>query len=146
LELRGVFDKYGEYGLKNGVTNHKGQKIGGYMFLGNSDQIFEAFFNNFSPLEDNFDLDGKDVFGSLLNDGFGGKRQPSHPAPSDIELTLNCSLGEFYNGSMKTTRYLRTKILPGGNIEHAVEEYVNFEVKPGQLIDSILVFKGRGNE
>jgi DnaJ-class molecular chaperone len=45
-ETKGIFDKYGEYGLKNGVSNHTGQKTGSYTFLGNSEEIFEAYFGN----------------------------------------------------------------------------------------------------
>lgn len=36
-ERKAIFDKYGEYGLKNGVTREDGKKIGGYIFLANSD-------------------------------------------------------------------------------------------------------------
>ncbi len=36
-ERKAIFDLYGEYGLKNGVTNHLGEKIGGYIYLGNDD-------------------------------------------------------------------------------------------------------------
>ena len=43
-EKKAIFDLYGEYGLKNGVTNSKGQKVGGYMFMGESFEIFEQFF------------------------------------------------------------------------------------------------------
>lgn len=31
-EKKAIFDMYGEYGLKNGVTNSQGQTVGGYMF------------------------------------------------------------------------------------------------------------------
>lgn len=36
-ERKAIFDKYGEYGLKNGITREDGKKIGGYIFLANSD-------------------------------------------------------------------------------------------------------------
>lgn len=55
-ELKAVFDKYGEYGLKNGVTNDQGEKLGGYIFLGNSEDIFERFFTRKVPFNpDDFD-------------------------------------------------------------------------------------------
>jgi DnaJ family protein B protein 4 len=71
-ELKGVFDKYGEFGLKNGVTDHEGKKMGGYIFLGNSEEIFENFFNSYSPLEEDFNLDGSDMYPSFLRDAYGG--------------------------------------------------------------------------
>lgn len=36
-EKKAIFDLHGEYGLKNGVTNSAGQKVGGYMFMGNAE-------------------------------------------------------------------------------------------------------------
>jgi DnaJ family protein B protein 13 len=36
-DRKAVFDKYGEYGLKNGVQNELGEKVGGYIYLGNSE-------------------------------------------------------------------------------------------------------------
>ena len=36
-ERKALFDKYGEYGLKNGITGPDGKHIRGYMFLGNSE-------------------------------------------------------------------------------------------------------------
>ena len=106
-ELRGVFDKHGEYGLKNGVTNHLGQTIGGYTFLFNSEEIFDTFFGTYDPLHDEFELDGSDVYGSFLGDGFGGLNQPKPSAPKDIEIDVKCTISEFYNGSMKTVNYVR---------------------------------------
>ena len=40
-ELKAIYDMYGEYGLKQGVTNHLGQKIGGYVYLYNSEEIVD---------------------------------------------------------------------------------------------------------
>ena len=42
-EKKALFDKYGEYGLKNGVTSHTGQHIKGYNYQGNSIEIYEKF-------------------------------------------------------------------------------------------------------
>lgn len=74
FDLKAVFDKYGEYGLKNGVTNDQGEKIGGYIYLGNSDEIFDAFFTRKDPFNpDTFEDDGSDLYGSILGDGHNGK-------------------------------------------------------------------------
>lgn len=45
-EYKGIFDKYGEFGLKQGIKNHQGLTIGGYTYLGNAEEIFEAYFCN----------------------------------------------------------------------------------------------------
>ena len=39
-------------------------------------------------------------------------------APKDINITLNCSLYEFYNGSLKTFSYQRDKLLPDNRNIH----------------------------
>lgn len=100
--------------MKNGVTNHLGEKTGSYTFLGNSEEIFEAYFGDSKVIDGSFDLNGSDVFASLLGDAHGAKNQASPNSPSDINMTLNCSLAELYNGSLKTVKYMRSKILPDG--------------------------------
>lgn len=146
-ELKGIFDKYGEYGLKNGVKNHLGQEIGGYIFLGNSEEIYDAFFEDPMALEkDRFEQDGSDVFGSLLGDAHGAKRKPKPSKPKDVEVTVKCSLVEFYNGSMKTVSYTRDKIHPDGRSMTKVPEELQVEVKPGFDHTSVLTFAGLGNE
>ena len=72
---KGIFDKYGEYGLKNGVTDEFGNKFEGYTFLGNSEEIHDKFFDTKTPMQETFELDGQDIYGSLLGDGFQAKNQ-----------------------------------------------------------------------
>lgn len=43
-------------------------------------------------MQETFELDGQDIYGSLLGDGFQAKNQLKPAAPKDIELTLSCSL------------------------------------------------------
>ena len=54
--LKSIYDKYGESGLKNGIPKKKeyGKAIGGYTFEGNCFQIFEQFFGHQNPFTDNF--------------------------------------------------------------------------------------------
>jgi len=62
------------------------------------------------------------VFGSFLNDGFGGKNQPKHETPKDICINVDCTLSEFYNGSVKTLNYQRKKVYPDGRTLFEVDE------------------------
>lgn len=96
------------------------------MFLGNSDEIYENFFGSYSPLHHDFELDGSDVFGSLLSDAFGGKKQPQHKKPADIEEQVTVTLKELYNGSVKTLKYKRMKVYPDGRTLIPVEEEFKF--------------------
>lgn len=78
--------------MKNGVTDEFGNKFEGYTFLGNSEEIHDKFFDTKTPMQETFELDGQDIYGSLLGDGYKAKNQLKPEAPKDIELTLNCSL------------------------------------------------------
>jgi hypothetical protein len=71
-ETKSWFDKFGEYGLKEGIQGPDGssklnislklsiEKIGGYRFGGNSYEIFENFFASQNPLSDKLEDDGRD--------------------------------------------------------------------------------------
>ena len=47
-------------------------KIGGYRFAGNSYEIFENFFASSNPFSDKLEDDGRDQYGSMFADAFGG--------------------------------------------------------------------------
>jgi hypothetical protein len=38
--------------------------------LGNSEEIHDKFFDTKTPMQETFELDGQDIYGSLLGDGF----------------------------------------------------------------------------
>ena len=63
------------------MTSTDGKTIKGYMFLGNSEEIFDNFVNSPSVAADVFNLDGKDAYGSLLGDGHGAKNRPALAKP-----------------------------------------------------------------
>jgi DnaJ-class molecular chaperone len=54
---------------------------------------------------DKHEHDGSDQYGSMFGDAFGGQNYPKPVAPKDIELTLNCTLYELYNGCLKKIAY-----------------------------------------
>ena len=73
MERKGWFDKYGEYGLKEGVPGPSGTTIGGYTYPGNSFEIFDRVFGTTNPFAEKLEDDGRDQYGSLLGDAYGGK-------------------------------------------------------------------------
>lgn len=145
-EKKAIFDLHGEYGLKNGVTNSAGQMIGGYMFMGNSEEIFESFFGGKDPLSNEFEVDGSDMYGSLLGDAHGAKNKLRPAPPKDVELEAKCSLYELYNGSIKTLTYSRDKCHWNNRTLDKVQESIKIEIKPGYCIGQVLTFKDMGNE
>ena len=137
---------YGEYGLKNGVTNNEGKKIGGYIFMGNAEEIFEKYFGSKEPLRTYFDIEGADMYGSLLGDAQGAKNKPRALAPKDVEISLACSMFEFYNGSIKSVSYTRDQILSNNRSIDKVEETMKVEIKPGFKAGNVLTYTGKGHE
>jgi len=50
VELKAIYDKYGEYGLKEGIILPDGSKCGGgYFRQKSSNEIFEAEFSAVDP-------------------------------------------------------------------------------------------------
>jgi len=70
VELRGIYDKYGEFGLKEGVME-AGERIGGGYFLRCAPEaVFDKIFNATDPWAEQAALDGSDIRGSMFGDGF----------------------------------------------------------------------------
>ena len=59
---------------------------------------------------------------------------------------MDCSIEEFYNGSLKTLTYHKDILRGDGRSIENVEETMIIEVKPGYSTETVLVFKDRGNE
>ena len=45
-DRKAIYDKYGDYGFKEGIPDRKGEFVPGYRFTGNSFEIFEKFFGS----------------------------------------------------------------------------------------------------
>jgi hypothetical protein len=103
---------------------------------------------------------GKDLYGSLFGEGYGGANQKLPDPPKDIIVYSECTLEEFYNGCMKCVNFERNILTAQSNTTKKVHEtkyflffllyYIlfirEFEVKPGYGKTTILKFPGEGNE
>lgn len=145
-ERKGWFDKYGEYGLKEGVPGLEGNIIGGYRYGGNSFEIFEKVFGTTNPFADRLEDDGKDQYGSMFGDSYGALNSVVHPAPKDIILSVKCSLTELYNGCMKKVSYTRLGLMHDGRTQRDIPVEIEIEVKPGFSESTVLTFANKGNE
>ena len=52
-------------------------------------------------------VDGSDAIQSIFHDSHNGLVQPKKAQPSDIVITVECTLAEFYNGSIKQVEFER---------------------------------------
>ena len=89
---------------------------------------------------------GRDQFGSMFGDAFGGQNQPAIPAPQDIEITLDCTLHELYNGCLKHLEFEREVLTHDGRTTRGDRVEMNVEVKPGFSEKTVLEFPTKGNE
>lgn len=107
-QLKQVYDQNGPEGLTKIGTKKDGSFQGGYSYQGNCFEIFESFFGNKSPFSDYFTV---------------APVTPINPnAPADIKVKLDCSIYEFFNGSVKTFSYSRQVLKPDGMTPETREE------------------------
>jgi len=100
--MKAIYDKYGEYGLKEGVIGPDGKKLGGGYFMKcNSNEIYEKEFTGTDPWAYQDIFTETQNYGSMFAGSIGGMEQKALCEPKDIEITLTCTLEEFYNGSLK---------------------------------------------
>jgi len=144
---RGIYDIYGEAGLRNGIKDLEGNLKGGYKYSGNAEAIFEKFFGTTNPFAVMKDYDRLDRdFGSLLDSGFGGLNQPENAKLKDVEANLECSLEELYNGCVKTLVYRRIIINPDGRTTSEQEDSKDIEIFKGYGLKTTIKYPGLGNE
>jgi DnaJ-class molecular chaperone len=55
-------------------------------------------------------VDGSDARQSIFSDSFGGLNQKGASKPEDIVVIVDCTLDEFYNGSIKQVEYERGEV------------------------------------
>ena len=77
VDRKAIYDIYGEYGLKEGLTTPDGKKIGGGYFLKQEpERYFEKILSNTEFLLEPRAVDGSDVQQSIFADALGGLTQP----------------------------------------------------------------------
>ena len=135
--MKRVYDKYGEYSLKNGVP--KGQdKFAGYTNQGLHYKIFEDFFGSQNPyIEEPRPAAGDQTELDKIDQKY---------REQDIVVTLECELFEFYNGAIKEVNYARKEMLSvtDGNVVNAHRFEVS--VLPGFSEKTKLVYDRKGHE
>ncbi len=101
--MKRIYDKYGDYSLKNGVMKGT-DKFAGYANSGNHFQIFQKFFGSTNPYIE-------DIRRSPNDDPTELERIAKDKRAEDIVVVLECELFEFYNGAIKEVEYVRKILL-----------------------------------
>ena len=150
-----IFDIYGKEGLKNGI-NKNGKQIEGYRYLGNGHEIFEKFMGTANPFtlireneKRNKEIKEKEnivIDAAKQSNSNEDKKEENIKKAKDIIIDLECSLEELYLGCTKNVKYIRKKVASDSVSLEEVEENVDVEVLRGYDKNSVVVFKGMGNE
>ena len=106
-----IFDIYGKEGLRNGILGKNGKKKDGYRFLGNGHEIFEKFMgtsNPFTLIREN----EKKSKETIVIDAANANLEKTEKKEKDINIDLECTLEELYNGCVKNVKYTKKKNMP----------------------------------
>ena len=144
-----IYDIYGHEGLKNGIIDKKGKVKGGYKYAGNGHEIFEKFMGTSNPFtlkkesEKGFYDENKELLPSFEN--YLGEKNDKNTIPC-IDVDLECTLEELYNGCVKQVKYKRNII--GFDFRNTEEKEVTLDVEifKGYNKTTVIPFKGMGNQ
>ena len=136
-----IYDIYGHEGLKNGIIDKKGKIKSGYIYSGNGHEIFEKFMGTENPftLKDEYEKgffdEEKDENKKIEKDGI-----------QNIDVNLECTLEELYNGCVKNIKYKKKVI--GFDFRSTEEKEVSLDVEvfKGYDKNTVITFKGMGNQ
>ena len=135
-----IYDIYGQEGLKNGIIDKKGNIKGGYIYSGNGHEIFEKFMGTANP----FTLKGESEKGFFDEQICENKKNEEGLQPIDVDL--ECTLEELYNGCVKHIKYKRRVIGVDFRTTEEKEVAVDVEIFRGYDKHTVIPYKGMGNQ
>ncbi|XP_010601569.1 dnaJ homolog subfamily B member 13 isoform X3 [Fukomys damarensis] len=142
---RGIYDKFGEEGLKGGIPLEFGAQTPwttGYVFHGNPDKVFHEFFGGDNPFSEFFEAGGSEVdlnFGGLR--GRGVKKQDP-----PIERDLYLSLEDLFFGCTKKIKISRRVLNEDGYSSTIKDKILTIDVRPGWRQGTRITFEKEGDQ
>lgn len=133
--LKGVYDQYGLQSLRTGTDSRPA-----YTWVGTHFKIFQKFFGNENPWFDQLEQV------SPIDAEIAAKEKIARAA--DVEVTVDCTLYEFYNGALKEVFYTVKEVFdhgePDEGADNVVQKSIKVTVKPGYGEHTTLRFPGLG--
>ena len=143
-----IYDIYGHDGLKNGIIDKYGNIKGGYKYMGNGHEIFEKFMGTANPFalktESEKEKMNKEI-SATYEKSFGIQKKEKDILPP-IDIDLECTLEELYNGCVKTIKYKKKAISYDLRTTEDKEVCLYIEIFKGYDKNTIIPFKEMGNE
>ncbi len=82
----------------------------------------------------------------MFADSFGALNHPASETPSDKVINVECTLEEFYNGSIKHVEYEIEEVQHDAKTVKRVTKTYEVQVNPGFGVETVLTFKSLGNQ
>ncbi|KYO49083.1 dnaJ homolog subfamily B member 13 [Alligator mississippiensis] len=142
---KGVYDKFGEEGLKGGIPLEFGTENSwtvGYVFHGNPEKVFKEFFGGDNPFAEFFAEDGSDAmvaFGGLRGCGVAKQDPP-------IERDLYLSLEDLFYGCTKKIKISRRVMNEDGYTSTIKDKILTIDVHPGWKAGTRITFEKEGDQ
>ena len=145
---KGIYDIYGSDGLKNGIIDKNGNIKGGYRYMGNGHEIFEKFMGTTNPfaLKSDSQKERMNVETAAAFEKSFGEQKKERDILPPIDIDLECTLEELYNGCVKTINYKKKAISYDLRTTEDKEVSVDVEIFKGYDKNTIIPFKEMGNE
>jgi len=144
---KGIYDIYGSEGLRTGITDKNGNVKGAYKFLNNGHEIFENYMgssNPFTLIRDNEKI--SEEIPSVFGSAFGGQNKSEEERLEPIDIYLDCTLEELYNGCVKTIKYKKHNISHDLRTTKILEVSHDVEIFRGYDNNTIITYKEKGND
>jgi DnaJ family protein B protein 13 len=145
---KGIYDIFGSDGLKNGIIDKRGNIRGGYKYMGNGHEIFEKFMGTANPFALKTEVEKEKMnkeTSAAFESSFGQTKKEKDILPP-IDIDLECTLEELYNGCVKTVKYKKKSISYDLRTTEDKEVCIDIEIFKGYDKNTIIPFKEMGNE
>uniref|UniRef100_A0A8B9S756 DnaJ homolog subfamily B member 13 n=1 Tax=Apteryx owenii TaxID=8824 RepID=A0A8B9S756_APTOW len=142
---KGVYDKFGEEGLKGGIPLEFGTENSwtvGYVFHNNPYKVFKEFFGGDNPFAEFFAEDGSEpnvAFGGLRGRGVRKQDPP-------IERDLYLSLEDLFYGCTKKIKISRRVMNEDGQTTAIRDKILTIDVRPGWKQGTRITFEKEGDQ
>ena len=116
--------------------------------MGNGHEIFEKFMGTANPFALKTDTEKERMSqetSAAFEKSFGERKVEKDILPP-IDINLECTLEELYNGCVKTVKYNKRAISYDLRTTEDKEVFVDVEIFKGYDKNTIIPFKGMGNE